>query len=166
MGLNPAPAEVEFSYSGSGKNIGALTPLVGKSGWLTCSRLEVQSLKGEDTLLLAAVTDDHEPLDATACRRLFDLSGRENRSQTIPNAVRSSLADAMGGRQGEYLDALAVSSGQWFDTEMEKLDRWADDRRAALKGELEDLDQEIKDTKKFARMAPKTHHEYRSMTRC
>ena len=118
------------------------------------SRLEVQLLEGEDTLLLAAVTDDHEPLDATACRRLFDLSGRENGSQTIPNTVRSSLADAIGRRQGEYLDALAVSSGQWFDTEMEKLDRWIDDRRAALKGELEDLDQEIKDTKKSARMAP------------
>ncbi len=118
------------------------------------SRLEVQSLEGEDTLLLAAVTDDHEPLNETACRRLFDLSGRENGRQTLPNAVRSSLTDAIGGRQNEYLDALAVSSGQWFDTEMEKLDRWADDRRAALKGELEDLDQEIKDTKKSARMAP------------
>lgn len=118
------------------------------------SRLEVQSLEGEDKLLLAAVTDDHEPHDETACRRLFDLSGRENATQTNPNTVRSSLADTIGRRQGEYLDALAVSSGQWFDTEMEKLDRWIDDRRAALKGELEDVDQEIKDTKKSARMAP------------
>jgi hypothetical protein len=117
------------------------------------SRLEVQSLEGEDTLLLAAVTDDHEPLDETACRRLFDLSVRENGRQTIPNAVRSSLTDAIGGRQNELLEALAVRNGQWFDTEMEKLDRWADDRRAALKAELEDFDQEIKNTKKSARMA-------------
>ncbi len=34
------------------------------------SRLEVQSLEGEDTLLLAAVTDDHEPRDATASREI------------------------------------------------------------------------------------------------
>lgn len=114
MALNPAPAEVEFSYSGSGKNIAALTPLVGKSGWLTCCRLEVQSLEGEDTLLLAAVTDDHEPLDETASRRLFDVPGRENGSQTIPAAVRSSLADAIRRQQGEYLDALAFRNGQWL----------------------------------------------------
>ena len=37
---------------------------------------------------------------------------------------------------------------------MDKLDRWADDRRAALKAELEEFDQEIKETKKSARMAP------------
>jgi predicted nucleic acid-binding Zn-ribbon protein len=37
---------------------------------------------------------------------------------------------------------------------MDKLDRWAEDRRAALKAELEELDQEIKETKKSARMAP------------
>ncbi len=37
---------------------------------------------------------------------------------------------------------------------MEKLDRWADDRRTALKAEIEELDWEIKETKKSARMAP------------
>jgi len=37
---------------------------------------------------------------------------------------------------------------------MDKLDRWAEDRRTALKGELEDLDEQIKETKKAARLAP------------
>jgi predicted nucleic acid-binding Zn-ribbon protein len=35
-----------------------------------------------------------------------------------------------------------------------QVDRWAEDRRAALKGELEELDQQIKETKKAARLAP------------
>ena len=64
------------------------------------------------------------------------------------------LADATSCRQAEFLEALAAKNGHWFDTEMDKLDRWADDRRAALKAELEELDQEIKETKKSARMAP------------
>lgn len=154
MALNPPSAEVVFGYGGSGKNIAALTPMVGKSGWLTCCRLAVQSLESEDALILAGLTDDQESLDETACRRLFDLPARENGSQTVPAAVQSQLTDAIGGRQAEFLDALAAKNGQWFDTEMEKLDHWADDRRAALKAELEALDQEIKDTKKSARMAP------------
>jgi len=133
---------LEFRGTGSGKNIAALTPAVGKSGWLRCSRLGVQSLESEDALILAGLTDDQEPLDETACRRFFDLSGRENGRQTVPAAVQSQLADAIGRRQAEFLDALAAKNGQWFDTEMEKLDRWADDRRAALKAELDELDQE------------------------
>src|SRR5205085_34918 len=42
----------------------------------------------------------------------------------------------------------------WFDAEMDKLDRWADDRRAALKIELADLDDRAKEMKKSARLAP------------
>ena len=154
MGLSPSPAEVVFDYSGGGKNIAVLTPLVGKSGWLTCSRLAIQSLESEDALILAGVTDAQEPLDETACRRFFDLSGQENGSQTVPATVRSLLTEAIAGRQAEFLAALSAKNGHWFDTEMDKLDRWADDRRAALKAELEELDQEIKETKKSARMAP------------
>ena len=81
MAQTLSPAEVVFDYSGGGKNIAALTPLIGKSGWLTCSRLAIQSLESEDALILAGVTDTQEPLDETACRRLFDLSGQENGSQ-------------------------------------------------------------------------------------
>ena len=52
------------------------------------------------------------------------------------------------------LAAMSAKNGQWFDIEMDKLDRWAEDRRAALKADLEELDQAIKDAKKFARLAP------------
>jgi predicted nucleic acid-binding Zn-ribbon protein len=37
---------------------------------------------------------------------------------------------------------------------MDKLDHWAEDRRASLKGELDELDETIKETKKAARLAP------------
>jgi superfamily II DNA or RNA helicase len=154
MALNPPPADVVFDYSGSKKNIAALVPLVGRSGWLTCSRFGVQSLESEDTLILAGVTDNQEPLDESACRRLFDLSGWVNGTPAVPATFQGLLTDAISRRQAEFLEALSAKNGQWFDTEMEKLDRWADDRRAALKAELEEFDQEIKETKRSARMAP------------
>lgn len=37
---------------------------------------------------------------------------------------------------------------------MDKLDHWAEDRRASLKAELDNLDETITDTKKAARLAP------------
>jgi hypothetical protein len=121
---------------------------------LTCSRFGVQSLESEDTLILAGVTDSQEPVDESACRRLFDLPGWLNGTPPVPATFQGLLAETTARRQAEFLDALSAKNGHWFDTEMDKLDRWADDRRAALKAELDELDQEIKETKKFARMAP------------
>lgn len=154
MALNPPTAEVVFDYSCGKKNIAALASLIGKSGWLTCSRFGVQSLDSEDTLILAGFTDSQDPLDESACRRLFDLPGWVTATPAVSATFQGLLADATARRQAEFLEALAAKNGQWFDSEMEKLDRWADDRRTALKAELEELDQEIKETKKAARMAP------------
>jgi hypothetical protein len=64
------------------------------------------------------------------------------------------LGDATARRQDELLVAMSAKNGEWFDIEMDKLDRWAEDRRAALKADLEELDLSIKDAKKSARLAP------------
>jgi len=149
-----APAEVIFDYTGSGKNIAVVAPLVGKSGWLACSQLHVNSLEIEESIVLAAITDDARPLDENQSRRLFDLPGRTGQIVTIAPDVRLMLAEAATQRQKELLAAMASKNGEWFDTEMDKLDRWAEDRRTALKAELDDLDQTIKDTKRSARLAP------------
>ena len=152
--LKPSPAEVTFDYSGSGKNIAVLAPLVGKSGSLSCSRLSVNALETEENLILVGVTDNGETLDESPCRRLFDVSGKVGKVCSITPKTRSTLNDAVSRRQNELLTAMSAKNGQWFDIEMDKLDRWAEDRRAALKADLEELDQAIKDAKKFARLAP------------
>jgi hypothetical protein len=45
------------------------------------------------------------------------------------------------------------------DTEMDNLDRWAEDRRVALEAELDELDEAIKETKKSARLGPNLPHK-------
>lgn len=152
--LKPSPAEVTFDYSSSAKKIAVLAPLVGKSGWLTCSRLSVNALETEEHLILAGVTESGEPLDEGQCRRLFDVFGTAGNTLAIPSATQSLLADATARRQNELLAAMSARNGEWFDTEMDKLDRWAEDRRASLKSDLEELDQAIKDAKRSARLAP------------
>ena len=152
--LKPSPAEVTFDYSGSAKKITVLAPLVEKTGWLTCSRLSVNALEIEEHLILSGVTDDGDLLDESQCRRLFDVDGMVGNTRGIPVATESLLADATTRRQSELLTAMSSKNGEWFDTEMDKLDRWAEDRRAGLKADLEELDQSIKDAKKSARLAP------------
>lgn len=152
--LAVSPAEVTFDYTTGGRNIAVLMSLVGNAGWLTCSRLSVHSLDTEEQLILAGIADGGISLDDAQCRRLFDLPGKVGDPLTVPDRVRTALSDAVSRRQGELLAAMATKNGEWFDTEMDKLDRWAEDRRVALKAELDELDDNIKETKKAARLAP------------
>ena len=46
---------------------------------------------------------------------------------------------------------IAERNGKYFESEMDKLDKWADDLKFQLEQELKNLDKEIKETKKEAR---------------
>jgi len=149
-----SPREVFFQYSGSGKNIAILEPFVGQRGWLLCSRFTVNALETEDHLVLTGIADDGEVLDELQCRRLFDLSG-EQRADVEVSANITALLDATRVKQQQtLLVGMATRNGRWFDIEMDKLDHWAEDRRATLKAELDELDETIKATKKATRLAP------------
>jgi hypothetical protein len=52
------------------------------------------------------------------------------------------------------MEELASRNGRWFDVEMDKLDHWAEDKRASLKSALDELDEALKVAKKAARLAP------------
>jgi hypothetical protein len=135
----PVPlSEVVFHFSGSGKNIAILRPLVGKRGWLSCTRFSVSALETEDHLILSGITDAGEVLDEAQCRRFFDLPGEESRGAGFPANMKTALDEATARRRQDLLEDIAAKNGRWFDTEMDKLDRWAEDRRAALKVELEE----------------------------
>lgn len=127
---------------------------MGKSGWLMCEHVAISALEAEDHLVLEGMTDEGMVLDSAQCRRLFDLPGETKGDATVPPAVQGTLNDAVARQVRELMEALAAKNGMWFETEMDKLDRWAEDRRASLKAELDELDEAIKDTKKAARLAP------------
>lgn len=63
------------------------------------------------------------------------------------------LAEAHVRRQRELLEELATRNGRWFELEMDKLDRWAEDRRSSLRSRLDELDAALKAAKRAARVA-------------
>jgi superfamily II DNA or RNA helicase len=151
--LSTPTAELSFRYSGSGKRIAILEPVVGASGWLACKRLTVSAMETEDHLFFAGATDAAEPLDDVQCRRLFDLPATVDRSCILPEAIGAALAEVHARRQRQVLEELTSRNGRWFDLEMDKLDRWADDRRASLKATLNEVDEALKAAKRAARLA-------------
>jgi hypothetical protein len=57
-------------------------------------------------------------------------------------------------QRNKIVDNVSNRNGKFFEDELEKLDKWGEDRRNSLKISLKDLDDEIKELKKQARLAP------------
>ena len=49
------------------------------------------------------------------------------------------------------LEEIALRQSNWFDEEIDKFDDWAEDKRAGLKADLKELDDQIKALKKGIR---------------
>jgi len=153
-GLNPPPGEVTFDYSTSGKKITTLDSLVGKSGWLSCECLTLSAFEVEDHLVFAGLTDSGEILEPAQCRRLFELPAVDKPLPRSAKPAASLLAEGLDTQRKNIAESIQNKNGVYFDSEMDKLDRWADDRRNSLKTALAELDEGIRQMKKDARLAP------------
>jgi len=152
--LNPPPGEVIFEYSASGKKITSLDPLVTQRGWLSCECFTFAAFEVEDHLVFAGLTDDGEILDSGQCRRLFDLPASCKALPASRRPAVSELGECLDAQRKSIAEQIQNKNGVYFDSEMDKLDRWADDRRNSLKTVLAELDDAIKLMKKDARLAP------------
>ena len=94
-------------------------------------------------------------INTDQCRRLFDLDGAvvDERLLMVGQSVEDALNDQLTTRWQALAEDIGKRDGTWFDVEMDKLDRWADDRRVSLKAELDDLEQRIKEKRRVARQA-------------
>ena len=116
-------------------------------------KLVVAGSEMEEHLLLVAVTDDQRSLDPEATRRMLELPADVTTERRGAALGSTAAIDALDTRRSEVLADLADRQATWFDQEIDKFDRWADDQRHALRAELKDLDAEIKDLKRSGRTA-------------
>ena len=86
--------------------------------------------------------------------RLFDLSGEAGEGVEVPGHVQTKLKALSNEASSALLEDRATRQGKWFEIEMDKLDRWADDKRVSLKRELDDFDAQMREAKRLARFAP------------
>lgn len=145
--------ELCFRYSGSGRNIAILESLIGRSGVLRVSSFSIAALEQEDRLLFAAVCDDGRIVDADQCRRLFTLdAGETELSHPIDGSNAECLQSQLEEQKRQVLNELSQRNALYFDEESEKLEKWADDLKAAIELELKELDLEIKSVKRDAKL--------------
>ena len=148
-------ATLTFDYGAYAGSIAAIEHLLGETGLLVAQRLTVQGLESEDYIVTVAVTDGGDALSAEQARWLFKLPAVVGRSAAVEaSPLYESLMVGYGAEKARILGMVSDRNAQFFEEEIEKLDRWADDRRQSLKSQLKDADDKITSLKKAARSAP------------
>jgi hypothetical protein len=137
-----------FDYSGADKKISALEPLVGKKGCLTAVSMTIEALEAEDHILLAGVIEDGEILDYEQCHRLFSLPTENIRGFEYSTATNEKhLESSLFKQEQEIIQHNSKVNTGFFDSEMEKLEKWANDIKTSLEIKLKQLDVDIKTQK-------------------
>jgi len=148
-------AELCFDYSKSRRQISILESLIGKSGWLKVTSLSITTFETEDDLLLTGMTDEGQELDDEQCNRLFSLYAEEiSRNIEVEISTNEQLDALIVEKKKNLFNNIEIRNLEYFNTEIEKLNSWGEDKRNSLKFTLKDLEDQIKDIKKQARFAP------------
>lgn len=145
--------KLTFELSNHRAKIALLEPHKGKQGVLSVLKLKIESFETEEYLIANAVTDEGTPVDSETMLRLFELN-----SVTEGTAIDSALKSQVDAQQETLIANIRQNSeernGEFFNQEIEKLDKWADDQLLEREKELKELRKEITSKRTLSRTAP------------
>ncbi|MCC6842348.1 MAG: DEAD/DEAH box helicase [Saprospiraceae bacterium] len=144
--------ELQFDYSGSDKKIFILENLVGKKGWLQAKQITISSFESEDHILFAAFDDEGNTLDPDQCQRLFSLQAvAVDTKCSFTEIEKAKCIEIFHTHQFSIIEENRKRNHNFFDEEVDKLEKWSEDVRNSIELEIKELDKEIKTRKTEAR---------------
>jgi len=138
------PSVVDFDYSNTATKISFLEQFIGNSGWMKLQYINVDSFENEEYLVFSCFTDDGVEISSDMAKRFFSIDAQVLEDTAVPNEIDLKLSEIAFANKQEVINENAARNFQFFDTEMNKLDQWADDMKISLEKEIKDLDAEIK----------------------
>ena len=149
-------AHIIFDYSSHETKISMLESLVGKSGTLTLQKFSIESLeRNEDYLLFAALNEDNDIISSEVIQKLMQLSATvsEETSDTYISENTKNLLDSqLKNDRNKTTKSVNDRNLTFFELEVIKLDSWADDLKDGLEQTIKELDKEIKQVRREAKI--------------
>lgn len=106
--------------------------------------LNVDSFENEEYLVFSCFTDDGVAISSDMAKRFFSIDAQVINDTFVHEEIAVKLNEIAFANKQEVINENAARNFQFFDTEMDKLDQWADDMKISLEKEIKDLDAEIK----------------------
>jgi Helicase conserved C-terminal domain len=157
----PTPIkEVHFNITNHPVRISIVENLKGKSGYLTLTKLTIDSYEKEEYLLFNGITDDGQRLDQEICEKLFQCVGEVKEVNEWSNDKHELLLKDAKRHVEATISQSLENNNKYFQEERERLEKWADDLILAAEKELNDTKAKIKEAKRQARLATSTEEQY------
>jgi hypothetical protein len=145
--------QIVFDVSRHPTRIHAVEALRGKRGFLTLTRLVVESYECEEYLLFSGFDDAGASLDQETMEKFFGCSGRVDGDAVIPVAEQQRL-NAESERHAKATVSRSLEQNSvHFNQAREKLEKWADDMVLSAEKALADTKEQIKALRRQARQA-------------
>ncbi len=156
---------IVFDVTNHPTRLHVIEALRGKSGFLTLTRLVVNSYDREEYLLFSGFDDNGGALDQDTMEKLFACSGRLNSADPIPATVEPRLsAESQRHAKATLSRSLELNSVH-FNQAREKLEKWADDMVLSAEKALIDTKEQIKVLRREARQATTLEEQHKIQER-
>ena len=153
-------AEIIFDYAAHNAKVSVIESLVGQSGTLRLQKFSIESLeRSEDYLLFAAIDQNGNTIPAEVTQKLMQLPAYEQNGHNIdqlaePPAAETKLEQILEAERNQVEKSVNDRNLSFFEQEVNKLDAWADDLKEGLEASIKELDKEIKEVRREAKIAP------------
>lgn len=155
------PAEIVFNYSNCGKQITIIKDLVNKTGVMAVFQVTVEALEMENYILFAGYKEDGSSLTDEQCFRLFSVPGKLLQEGCLVDLPQSQ-ENEFEVQKNEIFTDIEERNGAFFDDEITKLDKWAEDLKKGLETEIKEMDREIKQLKRDSKKIPKLEEKLKA----
>jgi hypothetical protein len=113
------------------------------------SELTIDSFEAEDAVIVTAIMDNGDQLEEDIAKKLFSLNAEVAESGID---VEKYILNEKELEKIKSLTAdIAERNNEFFDDEVDKLDRWAEDVKKSLEIELKRMDIDLKTMKTSAK---------------
>jgi superfamily II DNA/RNA helicase len=136
---------IEFNYSETKLNVSSIKPLVGKSGVIHLSNFEVNSFDTTDNLLFVGYTENGKEISDDICKRILELPVKNFYPYTLNSSEEDELSEKRKEKKEELLSKIQKKDSEYFQIEVDKLHKWAEDKILASEKELKDVKSKIKE---------------------
>ena len=141
--LDTPSAEIEFDYSGHLGRISIFEEEDTKSGNLYVDKVTFASEKQtREYITTVAVTDSGKTMDEDFTNKLMSLAGKQVKAESIGDGDSTHIKEL---KLNALKNRVAIEDKADTDSEIKKIERWADDQIFALEQELKTLKSNIKD---------------------
>lgn len=150
----PVCQRLNFIYQPKSGQLADVKLLCQQSGQLLLTKVSIGNQEQQrEQLLAAAVTDTGEVVAEETVSRLLRLPLSEITS-IEEQPLLPALTNQCEALRNSFIQQVERDNEFYYNEEVEKLERWSEDRRIALDLRIKQLDTEIKDARKTSRQLP------------